>query len=128
MKSMWNLVPQPLKALNFHNHIAYGHQNRQDGELPSNPIPMKLFYSLVTWLCKVTWQTKTIISPQSQCLWPPNLAEWWLISSNINDVIRAVLNLFNFFTKRFHLHKTQHTTKQKRKRHKDAQAKAQRRK
>ena len=26
----------------------------------------------------VKWQTKTIISPRSKCLWPPNLAEWWL--------------------------------------------------
>ena len=28
---------------------------------------------LVSWYCKITWQTKIIISPISQCLRPPNL-------------------------------------------------------
>ena len=36
---------------------------------------------LITWCCKVTWQTKTIISPIPQCLWPPNLLGWWLTLS-----------------------------------------------
>ena len=31
-----------------------------------------------TWSCKITWQTKTIISSLPQCLWLPNLARWWL--------------------------------------------------
>ena len=30
----------------------------------------------ITWSCKITWQTKIIISPLPQCLWPPNLARW----------------------------------------------------
>ena len=52
------------------------------------------------------------------------------MSSNINEVIRAVLNFF-FFSKRFHMHKNQKKQKKAQKitkstkRHKDAQAKAQ---
>ena len=37
-------------------------------------LPMKLFDHLITWSYKITWQTKTIISPLPQCLWPPNFA------------------------------------------------------
>ena len=33
---------------------------------------------LVMWSCKMTRQTKIIISPQPQCLWPRNLSWWWL--------------------------------------------------
>ena len=51
----------------------------------------------------------------------------WVSSSNVNKVIRAVLNLFIylFFTKRFHAHKHKDATKQKHKRHRDTKAKAQ---
>ena len=35
-------------------------------------LPIKLYQPLTTWSCKVTWQTKTIISPLALCLWPPN--------------------------------------------------------
>ena len=35
-----------------------------------------LLYPLVTWSCKITWQTKNI-SPLKQCLRPPNLARCW---------------------------------------------------
>ena len=42
------------------------------------------------------------------------------ISSNVNEVISAVLNSLFFFTERFHTH-------QKHQKHKDAQAKAQKR-
>ena len=31
---------------------------------------------LVRRFCKIPWQTITIISPLSQCLWPPNLSGW----------------------------------------------------
>ena len=31
---------------------------------------------------KITWQTKAIIAPLPQCLWPPNLAGWWLTLSD----------------------------------------------
>ena len=33
---------------------------------------------LITWSCEITWKTSYIISPVSQCLWPPNLVGWWL--------------------------------------------------
>ena len=36
---------------------------------------------LITWSCKIAWQTKTILSPLPQCLWPPNMAGWWLTLS-----------------------------------------------
>ena len=39
---------------------------------------------VMTW--KITWQTKTIISPLLQCLWPPNLPGWslsWGAPSNM---------------------------------------------
>ena len=41
-------------------------------------LTIKLFNGLITWSCKVTWHTKTIISPLLECLWSPKLAEWWL--------------------------------------------------
>ena len=33
---------------------------------------------LITCSCEITWQTKIIISPLWQCLWPPNVEVWWL--------------------------------------------------
>ena len=36
---------------------------------------------MITWFCEITWQTKTIISPISQCHWTPALKEWWVILS-----------------------------------------------
>ena len=35
----------------------------------------------LTWSSKITRQTKTIISPLPQCLWPSNLTRWWLTLS-----------------------------------------------
>ena len=39
--------------------------------------PIKLLNPFITWSCKITWQTKTSISPLLQCLCQPNLAGWW---------------------------------------------------
>ena len=33
---------------------------------------------LITWTCENLWQPKAIISTLSQCLWPLNLAGWWI--------------------------------------------------
>ena len=33
---------------------------------------------LITWSCEIIWQTKSIISPVPQYLWPQNLVGWWL--------------------------------------------------
>ena len=40
-------------------------------ELP----PIKLHNSLTTLSCEILGQTKTIMFPIPNCLWPPNLAE-----------------------------------------------------
>ena len=42
-------------------------------------LPIKSFDPLITWPYEMTWQTKSIISPIPQCLWPPNLVGCWLI-------------------------------------------------
>ena len=39
-------------------------------------LPIKWHDLLITWFCKITWQTKAIKSPLTQCLWPPKLAGW----------------------------------------------------
>ena len=41
--------------------------------------PIQLLNAIATWSWKIKWQAKTNISSLSQCLWPPNLAEWWQI-------------------------------------------------
>ena len=42
-------------------------------------LPIFLLHHLVTWSCKIMWETKTIMPPLPQYLWPQNLAGWWLI-------------------------------------------------
>ena len=44
-------------------------------------LPIMLLYPFVTWSCEITWLVKTIISPLTKCLWPPNLVGWWLTLS-----------------------------------------------
>ena len=39
-------------------------------------LPVKLPEPLVSWSCKITWQTKTIISLLPQCPQPQNLGGW----------------------------------------------------
>ena len=41
-------------------------------------LPIKSLDTSITWSCEVMWQTKAIISPLSQCLWPLNLPGYWL--------------------------------------------------
>ena len=36
------------------------------------PLPIMLLRRLITWSCKITQQTKTIISSLPQYLWPQN--------------------------------------------------------
>ena len=40
---------------------------------------IKSHNTLKTRSCRITWQPKIIISPQPECLWPPNLVGWWFI-------------------------------------------------
>ena len=64
--------------------------------------------SLITWSCEIMWQTKTIISPQIQCLLTPNLLEWWLtptvkvtLSFDYETNLRSRCNSKNLYL-RFH--------------------------
>ena len=41
-------------------------------------LPIKSHDPLITWSCEITRQAKTVISLLQECLWKPNLAEWWL--------------------------------------------------
>ena len=39
-------------------------------------VPIKSDDPLIAWSFYITWQNKTTMSPQPQCLWPPNLTGW----------------------------------------------------
>ena len=47
-------------------------------------LPIKSHGTLINWSWKITWQTKIIISPLLQFLWPLNLGEWWLTLRGFN--------------------------------------------
>ena len=58
--------------------------------------PIKVLIPLVTWSCKISWQTKTIIYPLPQCLWPPNLPVWWLtLRGSYHIVTRPLIRLLD---------------------------------
>ena len=47
---------------------------------------IKSYKALILWSCKVTWQTKSIISLLQECLWQPNLTDsfpWWALIYNV---------------------------------------------
>ena len=67
-----------LKPPYLQYHIACGHQTLWEGDLPGADPSIELRNPLVMWSCKIKWQTKTIISPQPQHLWSPNLTGWWI--------------------------------------------------
>ena len=82
-----------LKPLYPQYHHAYGHQTWQDDGLPwrtstykatwhfnhvDGSLSIKSHGPLITWFPKITGQTKTIVYPPPQCLWPQNLACWRL--------------------------------------------------
>ena len=39
-------------------------------------LPRNSYDILIKWSCNISWQTKTTISPLSDCFWPPNVAGW----------------------------------------------------
>ena len=45
-------------------------------------LPIKSNDHIIMLCCVIMWQTKNIISPLPQCLWPQNLAGWWLTLSD----------------------------------------------
>ena len=58
--------------------------------------PIKVLIPLVTWSCKISWQTKTIIYPLPQCLWPPDLPVWWLtLRGSYHIVTRPLIRLLD---------------------------------
>ena len=44
---------------------------------------------LITWSCKIMWQTKVIISSLSKCLWQGGNLPWWA-------AVRKVTSSFNY--------------------------------
>ena len=76
LSNMWNLVLQSLKTYisttttpmtTKHGRVATYHDGLQ---------LIKSHDPLITWSCRITWQTKIIISPLTKCLCPPNSAGW----------------------------------------------------
>ena len=100
-ESIWNLSVQPLKTspllclwqgghLPWHITLSSRRLSRShDKNISPATVPLatklgkmvtylKGLPSLKTHDTLITWQTKTIISPLLQSLWPPNLRIWYL--------------------------------------------------
>ena len=85
MKQVLMTSPYQDRVANFKGYISTmrvslaiklgSMENYLDGLLS-----IKWHDPLITFSCKITWHTKTIISPLPLFLWPwpPNLAGWWL--------------------------------------------------
>ena len=54
-------------------------------------LPIKSWNPLIARSCKITWQTKTIISPLPWCLWPPDLAGVWLTMRGSHPYIQMTI-------------------------------------
>ena len=67
-----------MKPLYLNYHNVYGHQTWLGDDLLKGSHIQKITWS-VDQPCQFMWQNETIKSPPPQCLWPPNLAVWWLI-------------------------------------------------
>ena len=66
-----------IEPLYLHYHIAYGHRTWEDGTFPWMVPNYKLTQRSVHVVLQIHVTKKIIISLLSQCLWPPNLVEWW---------------------------------------------------
>ena len=67
-----------IRPLYLHYYSVYRHQTWQDGDLTQRVPTHKVTKPLVTWVCKIAWQTKSIhLFALPQCPWPPNVAGWW---------------------------------------------------
>ena len=60
-----------LNPLDLQHHSAHSNLTSQDTNLPWGLLPIKSHNLLLTWSCKITWQTKTFTSPTVLGLWPP---------------------------------------------------------
>ena len=66
-------------------------------------LAIKSLYTLTICFCRITWQTKIFITPLLHCLWPQNLAGWWLTLTGFyleSHVARKI----TWQIKRFYLH------------------------
>ena len=72
---LWDHVTN-LK-LYLHYNGAFGTKRDKMVIYIDGPVPINLHDLSITWLCEIIWKPKTI-SLLPQCLWPPNLASWWL--------------------------------------------------
>ena len=82
-KSMWNLALQPLKTLYLHYHNAYGHQTWHGGEFTDEPLLIKSYDPLITWSCKIAWQTRTYLhydSVYGHQTWQDGNLSWWALA------------------------------------------------
>ena len=58
---------------------------------PDGLLQIKSHKSLITWSCKIMWQTKTITPPIPQCLCLPKLVGCWLPLSGSHPISYSTL-------------------------------------
>ena len=81
-------------------------------------LPIESHGPLIMWSCKITWQTKTIISSLPQCLWPPawqngNLPWWPPAHSHMTLWSRGLVRPRDNLKSYFHYHSAySHQTRQ----------------
>ena len=81
-----------LKSLYFYYHSAYGHQIWQDGNLRWWASENKVIWPFDQVVLRdqvATWSH--IIFPLPQCIWPPNLASWWLVMRGFHPYFYFIL-------------------------------------
>ena len=76
MASMWNFAPQWLKHISAAAMFMATKLVMVVTCLEMIP-HLKSHELLITWSCKITWQTKINISSLPQCLWSPILSGLW---------------------------------------------------
>ena len=91
----WRVAIYKVTWSSYHMILRH-HVTRQNHCISTTTVPMamklsrmvtyleglltsKSYNTLIKWSCNVTWQTKSIISLLSECLWPPKLTGWYLI-------------------------------------------------
>ena len=76
-----NLAFQPLKTLYLPTTMSMATKLGRVVIYYEGLSPITAHDPLITWLCKITWETKPITSPPTQCLSTPDLVGWWLTIS-----------------------------------------------
>ena len=102
---LWDHVPQFWTYL--HKLNVYDDQAWQGGDFPLGTSTIKMSdYPLITFSCKILWQTKTIISPLPRCIWAPNLAMWRGLQSRGFVRLRDKLNVLYLHLQKTYGHRT----------------------